>query len=214
MISHTLINSAIRARARVRSSSRVLSISYEAWMQIACTCSNISCIVSITHCLDEASPLSSASTRRDLPGADASVRDTSAPSDPSSRPKAVCLASRRCRSLPCIKGRMRSESVFQWSSDGGLRVITNFGLWKSSGGIISESYSNRGEELLPKRWGKPTRRVRSSLGCWIQTVWSLKPLSWTGAGAPHSPPASPCWPRPTGWGAAWPLAVRCSSLRG
>ena len=47
--------------------------------------------------------------------------------------------------------------MFQWSLDGGLRVITNFGLWKSSWGIISDSYSNRGEELSLKRRGKATQ---------------------------------------------------------
>ena len=138
-------------------------------------------MVSITHCLEEASPLPSASTGRDLPGADASVGNASAPLDPSSRCNAACLASRHCQSMPCIKGRMRSETMFQWSLDGGLSVITNFGLWKSYGGIISDSCSNRGEELSPKRRGKPTWQVRSSPGCWVQTVWSWKPLSWTGA---------------------------------
>ena len=182
MISCILVNSAISARARVRSSSHTHPISYIVWRQIACTCSKISCMVSITRCLEESSPLPSASTGRDFPGVDASVGDASAPSYPSSRCNAACLASRRCWSVPCIKGRTRSETMFQWSLDGGLRVIANFGLWKSSWGIISDSYSNRGEELLPKRRGKPTQRVRSSPGCWVQTVWSLKPLSWTGAG--------------------------------
>ena len=45
---------------------------------------------------------------------------------------------------------MRSEVVFQWSLDGGLRVIANFGLWKSSIGIASGMNSNSGGELLPK----------------------------------------------------------------
>ena len=120
---------------------------------------NIPCIVSITHCWDEASLLSSASIGRDSPGADSSVGDTSASSNPSSRCNTACLASCCCRSWPCIKGRTRSEAVFQWSLDGGLRVIANFGLWKSSGGIISESYSNRGEELSLKRWGQVFSRL-------------------------------------------------------
>ena len=113
-------------------------------------------MVSIARCLEEASLLPPASTGRDLPGADASVGDASAPSDSPSRRNAACLASHCCQSVPCIKGRMRSEAMFQWSLDGGLRVIANFRLWKSSWGIISDSYSNRGEELSPKRWGKPT----------------------------------------------------------
>ena len=145
-------------------------------------CSNIPCVMSITHCRDEASRLSSAFLGRDSPGADTADGDTSTPSDPSSRCNTACLASRRSQSWSCITGGRRSEAVFQWSLDGGLRVIANFGLWKSSGGIISETYSNRGEELSPRRWGKPTWRVRSSPGCWVQMVWSLKPLSWAGAG--------------------------------
>ena len=144
--------------------------------------SNIPCIMSITRCWDEASRLSSAFLGRDLPGADTTIGDTSTPSDPSSRCNTACLASCCSWSWSCTTGRTRSEAVFQWSLDGGLRVITNFGLWKSSGGIISGTYSNRGEELSPKRWGKLTQQVRSSPGCWVQRVWSLKPLSWAGAG--------------------------------
>ena len=153
MTNCTLVNSAIRARARVRSSSCALPISYKAWRRIVCMRSNIPCIVSITHCWDEASVLSSASIGRDSLGVDSTVGDTSAPSDPSSRRNAACLASCRSQSRSCITGRMRSEAVFQWSLDSGLRVIANFGLWKSSRGIISGSYSNRGEELSPKRQG-------------------------------------------------------------
>ena len=136
----------------------------------------------MTHCRDEASWLSSAFLGRDSLGTDTSIGDTSTPSDPSSRRNTACLASHRSQSWSCTTGRTRSEAVFQWSLDGGLRVITNFGLWKSSGGIISGTYSNRGEELSPRRRGKPTRQVRSSPGCWVQMVWSLKPLSWAGAG--------------------------------
>ena len=182
MTSYTLANSAIRARARVRSSSCVRPISYKAWRRIVCTHSNIPCIMSITRCRDEASWLSSAFLGRDSPGADTAGGDTSTPSDPSSRCNTTCLASRRSWSWSCTMGRTRSEAVFQWSLDGGLRVIANFRHWKSSGGIISGTYSNRGEELSPTRWGKPTRQVRSSPGCWVQIVWSLKPLSWAGAG--------------------------------
>ena len=144
--------------------------------------SNIPCMMSITHCQDEASRLSSAFLGRDLLGADSSVGDTSTPFNPSSRHNTACLASCRSRSWSCTTGRMRSEAVFQWSLDGGLRVIANFRLWKSSGEIISGTYSNSGEELSPSRQGKPTRRVRSYPGCWLQRVWSLKPLSWAGAG--------------------------------
>ena len=133
------------------------SISYKAWRQIACMCSNIPCVMSITHCRDEASRLSSAFLGRDSLGADTSGGDTSTPSDPSSRCNTASLASRCSQSWSCTMGRMRSEAVFQWSLDGGLRVITNFGPWKSSGGIISGTYSNRGEELSPTRWGKPTQ---------------------------------------------------------
>ena len=119
--------------------------------------SNIPCVMSITRCWDEASQLSSAFLGRDSPGVDTAVGDTSTPSDPTSRRNTACLASRRSRSWSCITGRTRSEAVFQWSLDSGLRVITNFGLWKSSRGVISGTYSNRGEELSPRRWGKPTR---------------------------------------------------------
>ena len=145
-------------------------------------CSNIPCIMSITGCRDKSSWLSSAFLGRGSPGADTSVGDTSTPSNPSSRHNTACLASHYSQSWSCTTGRTRSEAVFQWSLDGGLRVISNFGLWKSSGGIISGTYFNRGKELSPKRWGKPTRQVRSSPGCWVQMVWSLKPLSWAGAG--------------------------------
>ena len=156
MTSCTLANLAIRARARVRSSSCALPISYKARRQIVCMRSNIPCIMSITRCRDESSQLSSAFLGRDLLGADTTVGDTSTPSDPSSRCNTACLASRRSRSWSCITGRTRSEAVFQWSLDGGLRVIANFRLWKSSGGIISGTYSYRGEKLSPRRWGKLT----------------------------------------------------------
>ena len=52
--------------------------------------------------------------------------------------------------------RMRFEAVFQWSLDSGLRVIANFGLWKSSVGIASGMNSNSSAELSPKSQGKPT----------------------------------------------------------
>ena len=116
-----------------------------------------------------------------LAGVDSAVGDTSAPADPTSRCNAACLASCHSRSWSCATGSTRSEAVFQWSLDGGLRVIANFGLWKSSVGITSGTYSNSGEEVSPKRWGRPTRQVRSPPGCWVQMVWSLKPMSWVGA---------------------------------
>ena len=121
-----LVNSAMNAQARVRSSSRTLPVSYIDWRRSACTRAKICCVLSITHCLGKASPLPSASTGRDFSGADASVGDASAPSDPSSRHNAACLASHSCWSMLCVKGRMRSETMFQWSLDGGLRVIATF----------------------------------------------------------------------------------------
>ena len=104
---------------------------------MACMCSNIPCVISITHCGDEASLLSSAFLGRDLLGEDSSVGGTSTTSDSSSRHNATCLASRHSQNWSWAVVRMRSEAVFQWSLDGGLRVITNFELWKSSVGIAS-----------------------------------------------------------------------------
>ena len=168
MTSCTLANSAIGARARVRSSSRALPISYKAWRQIVCTRSNIPCIMSY-HSL----PGRSFSVVLCLPWerfARSRYRHWGYfhSSDPSSRRNTACLASHRSRSWSCTTGRTRSEAVFQWSLDSGLRVIANFGPWKSSRGRISGTYSNRGEELSPKRQEKPTRRVRSSPGCWVK----------------------------------------------
>ena len=119
-------------------------------------------IVSITRCLGRTLPpggaslLPSASTWRDFPGADTSIGDASAPSDLSSCCSATCLASRRCQSVPCIKGRMRSETMFQWSLDSGLRFTTIFWPCVSSWGILSSSYSNMGEMASPKKWGNAT----------------------------------------------------------
>ena len=132
MISCSLTNSAMNVRVRVQSSSCTLPISCMVWRWRAWMCTKISCVVSITCCLGRTLPpegtslLPSASTLRDFPGADTSIGDASAPSDLSSCCSATCLASRRCQSVPCIKGRMRSETMFQWSLDGGLRFTAIF----------------------------------------------------------------------------------------
>ena len=116
-ISSNLANSAMSMRARVRSSSRTLPISCIVW-----TRAKISCVVSITRCLGRtlppggASPLPSASTWRDFPGADTSVGGM--PLFPRTSPPdvvllawphaavGVCLVSRGGRGLRlCSSGR-------------------------------------------------------------------------------------------------------------
>ena len=128
----------------------------KAWSRVAWMCSNIPCVISNTRCGDEASLLSLGLIGEDSLGADLSARGTSTTSGSSLRHNATCLAS--CHSWNCSWAvvRMRSEAVFQWSLDGGLRVIANFGLWKSSVGIASGMNSNSGVELSPKSQGKPT----------------------------------------------------------
>ena len=141
MLSCSLANSAMSAQARVQSSSRTLPISCIVWRQRVWTHAKISCIVSITRCLGRTlppggvSPLPSAFTWRDFTGTDTSIGDTSAPQTSPPDVVSACLASRRCQSVPCIKGRMRSETMFQWSLDGGLRFTAIFWPCVSSWGI-------------------------------------------------------------------------------
>ena len=145
-------------------------------------CSNIPCVISNTCCGDKAPLLASDFTGRASLGADSSAGSTSTASGASLRCDAACLASLHSQNWSWAIERTRSEAVFQWSLDGGLRVIAIFGLWKRSVGISSGVYSNSGVELLLKSQGKPTWRISSPPGCRLQRVWSLKHLSWTGAG--------------------------------
>ena len=107
-------------------------------------------MISNTRCGDKASLLSSDFMGRDLLGADSSVGGTSTASGSSSRPDAACLASHHSQNWSWAIERTRSEAVFQWSLDGGLRVIAIFRLWKRPVGISSGMYSNSGTELSPK----------------------------------------------------------------
>ena len=127
--------------------------------------SSIPCVISNTRCGDEASLLSLAFIRRDSLGADSSVGGTSITTGSSSRHNTACLASCCSRNWSWAIVRMRSEAVFQWSLDGGLRVITNFGLWKRSVGIAYGTYSNSSAELSPKKSRKtyPVNKVSSRL---------------------------------------------------
>ena len=79
------------------------------------------------------------------------------PLPPRTSPPDVVLlawASRHCQSVPCIKGRMRSETMFQWLLDSGLRFTAIFWPYVSSWGILSGSYSNMGEVASTKEIGK------------------------------------------------------------
>ena len=144
--------------------------------------SNIPCMISSTHCWDEAPLLALDFIGRASLGADLSAGGTSTASGTSSRRDTACLASLHSRNWSWAVGRMRSEATFQWFLDGGLRVIAIFGLWKKSVGISSGVYSNNGAEVSLKSQGKPTWQISSPPGCPLQRVWSRKPLSWTGAG--------------------------------
>ena len=147
IISCTLTDSARRVQASIWSNSRTLPISCRAWMQRACTHARISCVVSKTHSLGRAillgraSLLPPTSTQGDSTGADASIGDTFAPSDSPSRPCVVHLAPCCCLKVSIAKGRMRSEAMFQWLSDGGLRFIAIFGPCIRPWGNFSGSYS-------------------------------------------------------------------------
>ena len=193
----SLADSARRVRARVQSNSRTLPISCIVWRWRAWTCASISRVAFKTRSLlgvvliGSATPLPPASGWGDHPGVGASVGDTFAPSDLPFRPWTAHLAS--CHRLDSSndKGRMRSKAMFQWSVEGGLRLSALFWPCLRLWGNFSDSYSSRDELLSPRKQGKVIWWANSPPGCWLQTVWSLKPLKERGdIGSPMSPMVS------------------------
>ena len=81
--------------------------------------------------------------------------------------------------------------MFQWSGEGGLRPSTLFWPCLRPWGNFSDSYSSRDEVPSPRKCGKGILRASPPPGCWVQTVWSLKPLKKKGdIGSPVSSTAS------------------------
>ena len=136
------------------------TISCMVWRQRAWTRASISCVVSKTRSLlgtvsiGRAAPLPPASGCGDSLGVGASVGDSFAPSDFSSRPWAAHLASRHHLDSSKAKGRMRSEAIFQWSGEGGLRFSTLFWPCLRPWGNFSDSYSSIDELPSPRKRGK------------------------------------------------------------
>ena len=156
----SLTDSARRVQARVQSNSRMLPISCIVCRWRTWTGASFSCVASKTRSLwgvvfiGSAAPLPPASGRGDSPGVSASVGDTFTPLDLPSRPWAARLALLRHLDSSNAKGRMRSEAMFQWSGEGGLRLSALFWPCLRSWGNFSDLYSSRDELLLPRKRGK------------------------------------------------------------
>ena len=88
------------------------------------------------------------------------------------------LYSCHCLKVSTAKGRTRSEVMFQWLPEGGMRFITILGPCIRPWGTFSGSYSSMGVVVSPK---KTTCQTRSPPDCQVHTVWSLKPLKKRGA---------------------------------
>ena len=81
--------------------------------------------------------------------------------------------------------------MFQWSVERGLRPSTLFWPCLRPWGNFSDSYLSRNEMLSPRKQGKGTLQANTPPGCWVQMVWSLKPLKERGdIGSPVSSTAS------------------------
>ena len=149
--------SARRVRARVQSNSHMPPISCMVWRWRVWTHASISCMVSKICSLwgmvsiGRATPLPPTSGCGDSLGVGASVGDSFAPSDLPSRPWATRLALRHRLDSSTAKGRTRSEAIFQWSGEGGLRLSTLFWPCLRPWGNFSNSYSSLDELPLPRK---------------------------------------------------------------
>ena len=156
-MSCSLANSAMRVRARVWSTSHTLPISCMVWRWRVWICARISRVVSKTYSLlgaifvGNALPLLPALGPGDPPEVCASTRDAIAPFDLTSRDWAACLAAHHCQESCSIQGKTTSETMFQWSSEGGWRLIAIIGPCIRPRGNFSNSYSIRDELLSPKK---------------------------------------------------------------
>ena len=186
-INGNLTNSAMSVRTRVHSNSLMPPISCMVWRWMAWMCSRILrvvskalspwCVVSVGN----AALLPPATTWGAFPGAGASFGDTSAPSDSPSRSCSAHLASCHRLIISTVKGNMRSEVMFQWSPEGGLRFIAILDPCIGPWGNFSGLYSSMDVVASPRKWGKVTWRNNSPPDCWVHMVWSLKPLKERGA---------------------------------